>query len=448
MLREQNVNVIAWQKQGNEMKMESARKKTVMSKNELDILEYLGQCPVIDTHEHLEWENMQPSWNVLCDYTRHYFISDLISSGMPPGIKGMLADPDLSITEKWRLLEPYWERCRYTGYGQALDIVVQKLYGVDGGLNGETIEAVEEGYQKLHGTPGYGRKILRDMCNIEYCIVDSGYLEGDSESGLFRFVTQLDGWVLFDPEDLLEWRGVEANPEDIADVDDWVALCLHTLDGDFVRRGASAMKLAVAYKRALGFDTISHERAQRDFEKWRSGGLPGKAAQDYVMHAILRFADERRLILQIHTGHQEGETNLVTNANPALLNGLFILYPNVRFDLFHIGWPWQSVMGSFGKMFPNIRLNMCWAHMLSPKAARDSLYEWMYTVPLNKVFAFGGDCEYYDGVAGHLELAKRNVAAVLSTCVGDGVFSVSEARKIARKLFYENAKEFYDDRGI
>ena len=45
--------------------------------------------------------------------------------------------------------------------------------------------------------------------------------------------------------------------------------------------------------------------------------------------------------MQIHTGIQEGNGNILTNSKPTDLNEIFLEYPNMRFDIFHIGYPYH-----------------------------------------------------------------------------------------------------------
>ena len=402
------------------------------------ILEVLEQCPVIDTHEHLENECRQPHFSVLSDYTRHYFSSDLISAGMDPRIIDRLACDELSIGEKWALVAPYWEYCRQTGYGRMLDLSAGRLYGVDE-INADTIETVEKGFQELRGNPGYGERILRDICHIERVVNNIWHLNGDDLNGFFWFVTQIDKWVSFDGETELMDR-----LSSISGIDEWVELAIQTLSDDFDLRGAKGIKLAVAYRRTLLFENVTKENAQKSFDEMRMTGSDGKAAQDYVLHAIMRWADEKNIIVQIHTGYQEGNDNIIKNSNPEPLNELIRQYPNIRFDLFHIGFPYQTLTCALGKMYPNVRINMCWAHILTPMLARNMLMEWITAVPSNKIFAFGGDVLFYDGVIGHLEITKENVARALGTLAEEGYMSLERAEQIARWLFYDNPKNFYD----
>jgi predicted TIM-barrel fold metal-dependent hydrolase len=157
-----------------------------------------------------------------------------------------------------------------------------------------------------------------------------------------------------------------------------------------------------------------------------------------MMHHILKIADSKGLVIQFHTGLLEGNGNYINNSDPSLLNNLFFKYPNTTFDIFHIGYPYQTKLAALGKMFPNVFIDMCWAHIISPFASRQALSDYLDTVPYTKISAFGGDYLFVDGVYGHLQLAKENVSRVLSEKVSEGVFDIDRALLIARNLFYDN----------
>ena len=163
------------------------------------------------------------------------------------------------------------------------------------------------------------------------------------------------------------------------------------------------------------------------------------------MHFILGRA-RRKPDVPFHTGLQEGNGNII-NSDPALLTNLFIKYPNVDFDVFHIGYPFQHVVSALCKNFPNVFIDMCWAHMISPAAARDALSDYLDAVPYNKISAFGGDYCFVDGVYGHLRLARENVSKVLSEKVGEGIFCEDKAAEIARALFHENPLRIFKLQG-
>jgi len=408
----------------------------------IDLKQYIESLPVIDTHEHLENECRQPDWNILSDYTRHYFSCDLISSGLDPAKIEALADPETDIMTKWLSIEKHWNYCRHTGYGQMLDISVQKLYNLPG-LTCETVEEAEKGYQALRANPGYSSKILRESCGIKRAMNNIWHLNGDDLGGLFWFVTQIDNWISPDRE----YFQTVSSENDVSTLDKWTSLTLKTLIDDFNLRGAKALKMAMPYKRTLLFENPTRAEAITAYEKWLQGDnnfSEIKPFQDYVAHKIFRWANEEKLLLQAHTGYQESNVGFIPDSNPAHLTDVIIKYPHIRFDIFHMGFPYQDYACALGKMYPNVRLNMCWTHILSPVTARRALGEWLQTVPLNKIFAFGGDCLFYDGVVGHLKLARRCVTDALSEMVSDGHMTIKEAQQTARMLFYENPKEYYN----
>jgi predicted TIM-barrel fold metal-dependent hydrolase len=182
----------------------------------------------------------------------------------------------------------------------------------------------------------------------------------------------------------------------------------------------------------------------RHFPEWHQKPIiTGKAFQDYMFRYILEIAGRKKLVMQIHTGIQEGNGNLLANSNPEALANLFLDYPDVDFDIFHIGYPYQNVLTALAKNFPNVYIDMCWAHIVSPNASVAALVEWVDTVPLNKISAFGGDYQFVDGVYGHQALAREDVAKALSIKVEEGLFDVSKAGQIARLLLYENPKKIF-----
>src|SRR5262249_56384913 len=113
--------------------------------------------------------------------------------------------------------------------------------------------------------------------------------------------------------------------------------------------------------------------------------------EDHMFHHVVRLAEAAGVPFQIHTGIHAGNGNFVANSNPALLNNLFFLYPKVKFDIFHISYPYQGELSVLAKQFPNVYADFCWAHIISPTVARHALHEFLEMIPANKISGFGGD---------------------------------------------------------
>ena len=109
-----------------------------------------------------------------------------------------------------------------------------------------------------------------------------------------------------------------------------------------------------------------------------------------------------------------------------------------------MGMPWVREAGLIGKNFPNVWLNLCWSHIVSPEMTVNTLKEWVDLVPVNKIIGFGGDYgKPVEKVYGHLLMARENIARVLGDRVSRGLMSRGEALEIARKWFCTNPKRLY-----
>ena len=95
------------------------------------------------------------------------------------------------------------------------------------------------------------------------------------------------------------------------------------------------------------------------------------------------------------------------------------------------------------KHYPNVYIDMCWMHIISPAASKRYLEEWLLTVPSNKIMAFGGDASV-EWTYGHSVIARINVTEVLTKMVNDGYYSESEAITIAEKILRTNAIELFN----
>ena len=431
----------------------------MMRKTEVQkiLFDEISKMPVIDTHEHLAWDdgarNAQTN-DVLSEYLIHYMSSDIISSGMKRADFDRVTDVRGDIAERWKIVEPYWEFCRYTGYGRSLDIAVKAIYGIDG-IHACTIEALNDAFLK-NRVDGHYKRVLRDLCNIETSLLDCGWFRFDGESDIIKRVWQPGGYYMsdeFEGWDIIDYMKNKLSI-DVKSIDDWLAAFETELDYFVKTYDMHVLKCASAYGRTLKFDKVPYTDAKEQFAKslaMRETVTDGKRRglkinhdlQNYIMHHILKCANERGMTYQFHTGHLEGNGNTISNSDPSLLTNLFFEYPNVTFDLFHISYPYQNLASSLAKMFPNVTIDMCWAHIMSSPASVAALDDFLDAVPYNKISAFGGDYCFVDGVYGHLHISRENVSRVLAKKVCEGVFSENKALDIAKALYYDNPKRIF-----
>ena len=83
-------------------------------------------------------------------------------------------------------------------------------------------------------------------------------------------------------------------------------------------------------------------------------------------------------------------------------------------------------------------------HIISPFKARQALSEWLDAVPFNKIFGFGGDFIFAEGVYGHSVLARDNISRVLAEKVEEDSLDESKAIILAKRLLRDNACEFFN----
>jgi len=404
---------------------------------------------IIDTHEHLPvFEKLcEQNTDILREYLLHSFISDLRSAGMSDKSAEQARDISIPLLKRWDMVEPFWEQVRYTGYGQVLDLAARDIYGFPR-IDRDTIEPLNSAFMAAR-KPGHFKHVLKDLSKIDISINDNIHSTGgslDCDKTFFRSVFRLERFLF--PENLNDIKSVEEEMGiRIQSLSDWIDACEEVFNTS-IKNGAVALKLGLAYSRPLRFDRPRRAEASHDFnflrDAWKKKKSvqiqDGRKLQDFMMHHVMSLANRRGLVCQFHTGHLEGAGAMLGYSDPLLLNNLFLEYPDVKFDIFHIGWPFQNHLSSLAKMFRNVFVDMCTAHIISPIAAYTILCEWLESMPLNKICAFGGDYVFVDGVYGSQLITRRNVARAIASKVDTGLINIERAKEIAEMLFIKNPK--------
>ncbi len=415
------------------------------------ILDELWNIPIVDTHEHLpsESDRVKSKIDLFAEFFAHYASSDLISSGMSDRDLQHIRDKEVPIEKRWRVLRPYWEKMKNTSYARSLIISARGLFDEDG-ITASNYKRLAEKLTKAN-KKGWYRKVLKEKSNIDVSVLNSGTYKTDRE--FFVPVVSIG-----------EYAFVRSR-QDIRKVEKMRSVSIHTLSGlesamssyldECVRNGIVAIKIPFAYDRPINFDKTSCADAERTFNSLvPSSSNPYidnslsfremKPLQDYLVHKAVQFAEENALPIQVHTGLQEGNYNFIRNSDPTLLTNLFMEYPQVNFDIFHASYPFSRHLGCLAKNFRNVYIDMCWFHIITPAASRSMLHEWLDLVPANKIFGFGGDYCFVEGIYGHAVLARENIARVLAERVEGGCSDEKEALRIGRMLLRDNAFDFFD----
>ena len=431
--------------------------------------EYVSTLSLVDTHEHIQFEHVRNAQKTdfFSVWLGIYASSDLVSAGMPMAVLQEVRDSERSLDERWAKFAPHWEHVRTTAYGRALLIAARDLHGIED-INADTWRELSAKVAAAN-RPGWYREVLRERADIAVGIVDirrnwpgpeQGFgdvLAGEVDDELFVRSVRFEQFVMArSRRDLL---GIErATGRSIHSVDDLVRALEIAFERLLGRGQFVAVKNALAYVRPLHYEDATHHEAEVAFrytashaDELRERRFPAmggswretKPLQDYMMHRLIRLAIEHDLPLQMHTGLQEGNANILTNSRPTDLVNLFLQYPEARFDLFHAGYPYSGEVAALAKNFPNVYADLCWVHVISPTVGRRVLREYVETIPANKIFGFGGDYLFVEGSYAHARMAREGVARTLGEMVDEGYFGLDDAQSVARKVLHDNAWSFY-----
>jgi uncharacterized protein len=405
---------------------------------------------IFDTHEHL-WHE--------CDRLKrpadfalllsHYTNWDLVSAGMSPADVADLQNLDIPAEARWKSVAPYWQFIKTTGYGRCMLIAARDLYGIED-INEHTYQLLSERMATAN-RPGLYRTILKDQARIELAVLDDVTTTSGQplrpEPDFYKIVTRFDYIVMVSDHKALSYieqvNGVSVH--NLADLE-------RSLEAHVERalsEGLEGIKIDLAYDRSLHFDVVSRADAEKAFEMIFSSAqtpadqLTRKLLQDFLFYRVIEHAAEHHLPVQIHTGLLAFNQNENFRTNPSLLSNVLNRYQEVRFDLFHGGYPYCHELAALAKNLPNVYADLCWLHIIAPGVAKQLLHELIETVPCNKILGFGGDFLHVEGAYAHSQMARAVAAEVLAEKVEDGYLKEEEALPLLKRILYQNGKDFF-----
>ena len=158
-------------------------------------------------------------------------------------------------------------------------------------------------------------------------------------------------------------------------------------------------------------------------------------------------ATENNLPVKLHTGYYAGGDymplgRLAHNAGSA--TDLCRRARDTKFVFMHICYPYYEEILSVAKHYSNAYIDMCWAAIINPIAAKDFLKKYLLTAPANKILTFGGDYRYVEPVLGHAIIAKRVIALALSELVEEGWITIDRAMELTDMIMHENARQIFN----
>jgi hypothetical protein len=416
-----------------------------------DLSQHIQETTLMDTHEHLrkEAEYTENGPDVLQDLFGNYVQADLIIAGATQEAVDKLSDssnPD--IEARWAGISAAWHHCQYTGYGEAVRLIAKYTYGMEE-INLAAIAAAAEHNRQLR-QPGERLRILKEEGNLDHVQIDDFVWAClPDQSGLDFFLYDLS-WAQFcngeiQAEDLFKETGI-----DVID--------LKTLRGGmealFDKYGACAIavKAQHAYDRTLLWQKRSDADAERVLHKYLSSKELTEADRlclgDWCWARGVELAIQHNLPFKIHTGYYAGQGKMpVERIKPGHLCSLLQRYPQARFVLMHIAYPYNDELVAIAKHYPNVYVDMCWAWSINPYAAADFVRRLIHAVPINKLFVFGGDTGWPNAAVAYASQARAWLTRALQAEIDDGDLRESQAIELATRLMCGNQQDCFDLEG-
>ena len=418
-----------------------------------DLARHIQETPLVDTHEHLRRE---PEWlhdgpDILQDLFDNYVSADLRTAGASPdAVQRLLDASDPDIAGRFRGVEEAWQATQFTGYGEAVRLIARQLYGLDE-LSAAALAAAAPRTAELR-RPGERYRLLHDVANLDQVQTDDfrwPCLPDDSGPDFFLY--DLSWFSLcrgdVEPQPLHDETGVEVT--DLASL----GRAMETL---FEKHApcAIAVKSQHAYARTLQWSERSDGEAaaaldavlrlpsaQVDRATWLCLG-------DWCWARGVELAIEHDLPFKIHTGYYAGNDRMPT---PWIAAGnmcaLFERYLDARFVLMHIAYPYSDELAALAKHYRNIWVDLCWAWSIDPYSARDFVRRFLHAVPINKLFAFGGDTRWPSAALAYAIQARRGICSALEAEVADGALDQRQAMAVATRIMRDNQYACFDVEG-
>ncbi len=397
----------------------------------------LHGIPVIDCHEHLPPETQQLKTPVdVFTLFAHYTRTDFLSAGMSSDDYARMIDTTGDLEERWKRYSPFLKHISHGSYARPAFLAAADLYGEDG-IHGGNYQRLSEKMQDTH-RPGIYEEFLHRRCGIQTSVTQGGRA-ADFDSDLLRVVSRVLQFTGISGR-----KGLTANCRALGikpscSLNGYVS-AIHAWMKKEAADGAVGFKLC-----ARPYLPASKKEAKEEFNSIRdrkkgSTQRGAEVLQCFLIEEAIRTATQLDLPVAVHAGMWGDFRALdATHWIP-----IFQKFPDTRFELYHLSMPGIRNAIVIGKNFPNVWLNLCWCHIISQRWSLAAIDEILDLVPVNKVFAFGGDYgRPYMKVYGHLQMAMETVATVLGRRVDEGNFDEEEALRIARPWFYDNPKAFY-----
>ncbi|MBX3050324.1 MAG: amidohydrolase family protein [Caldilineaceae bacterium] len=407
------------------------------------LADFIQTTPLCDSHEHLRSEKdyVEDGPDLLKHLFGNYVAADLVVAGAGQAAVDRLLNPsDPDIRARFTGVERAWQSVRYTGYGEAVRIIARELYGLDE-ITADGLEAALPLHAALR-QPGQRLHILRERANLDHIQTDD-----------FVRACAVDpsgpDFFFYD----ISWVSCANGEPDIAAITAETGVAIRDLatlrqamEAVFAQNAAAAIavKSQHAYNRTLRWQ----ERSDAETAPVLAAYLrdPQSLSQeerlclgDWSLARGVELAIEYDLPFKIHTGYYAGHSRMpVDFIKPGNLCPLLAKYPEARFVLMHIGYPYNDEMVALAKHYPNVYVDFCWAWSIDPFSTGNFLRQCIHAVPSNKIFLFGGDTSWAGAALAYASQARAWFTRTLQAEIDGRLLTEAEAIALAGRYMRDN----------
>ena len=434
--------------QGKSLPSNHPKEEYRMQEKETDLRLHIRETPLCDSHEHMIKEDayLERNPDILQNLFENYVSGDLHSAGVSEEVLKRLVDPTNPDTaSRFRGVEEAWKAIQHTGYAEAIRLTAKHLYRVDE-ITADTLEAAQEHNEKLV-QPGQRIHILRDLANLDHIQTDDGTWPcRPDQSGADFFFYDIT-WASFcsgrpDLEGLIKETDIDVTS--LASLRE----AMHLL---FQKYGSTAIavKSQHAYNRTLSWKKRTDVEAEKALQAWRTD--PENMDEetrlclgDWCWARGCELCSEHNLPFKIHTGYYAGNDRMpVDYIRAGNMCPLLAEFPETRFVLMHIAYPYSNELVALTKHYRNVYADLCWAWSIDPFSSCDFVRRYLHAAPANKLFVFGGDTTLPAISLGYAWQARNWLTRALQGEVTDGLLTEPQAIILATRLMKDNQYECF-----
>lgn len=418
------------------------------------LIEELDPIPIIDVHSHLDVTRPQ-SQDIGDILFYHFLRREFASAG---------GDDEFLVSDK-----PLEERVDYflkrlpmiknTATYWCAKKILRDLYGLEEGLNEGNWRDVNRRITETSNDNTWPEVLLTKRLRIHKCLCCIDSISDSRNEGLKRrpfLLPHLEAFS-FGPiylESLMSSiRGGDGTiPENLESaLEKFDALIDYNL-GEGIRSFGSAIDESLvilpardesaekAYRnyfcgKALSFDE-KNMLVTRFLYRFLEA-IKGKGVAQWYLGAAWKFGGRK-----VDYGYGESYIYVNHQLTQNLIK-VFKDFPGVKFNLMCCAESLSQELTIIARMLRNVSLLGFWWHNLFPSYIERLISERIEALPANKWMLVGTDAYTCEWCYGKISLVKGCLARVLARKIEQDYLTIDDAKFLASRILYENAREIY-----